>query len=453
LYLALPAELCLRRGMTRTTAAGALAPVLAAFVGEDAPIRVLFWDSSVIEADTNTTLVIHSPRALRRLLYAPGELGLARAYVAGDIDIEGDLQGVFSLAERYRDSATLARPPRQFPPLVRAARKLGIDPRPLCPPPEEARISGRSHSPKRDRAAISHHYDVSNDFYKLVLGDSLTYSCAFFARDGMSLEEAQSAKHDLVCRKLGLRSGMRLLDVGCGWGEMVAHAAENYGVRAVGVTLSERQHELASKRIAEGGLADRVEIRLQDYRSISDGPYDAISSIGMFEHVGARMLDHYFATLYGLVREGGRVLNHGISRPPGRTGVDRRSFVARYVFPDGELHEVGAVVSAMQERGFEVRDVESLREHYARTLKAWVTNLERNWDEAVRLTSEGRARVWRLYMSGSAAGFEAGRISIHQVLGVRPDAGGGSGMPPTREWLIEMGNRPGREKMNPARRP
>jgi cyclopropane-fatty-acyl-phospholipid synthase len=312
--------------------------------------------------------------------------------------------------------------------------------RPLPPPPQEAQLRGRRHSKSRDSAAISHHYDLSNDFYRLVLGPTITYSCAYFPEEDATLEEAQRNKYDVICRKLGLQPGMRLLDVGCGWGGMVLHAAEEYGVDAVGVTLSERQAELATQRVEDAGLRGRVEIRVQDYRDVADGPFDAISSIGMFEHVGRDKLAEYFACLHKLLAPGGRLLNHGISRPGNegagaRAKFDRNGFIERYVFPDGELHEVGTVVSLMQER-FEVRDVESLREHYARTLRHWVTNLEANWDRAVELVGPS-ARIWRLYMAGSALNFEAGRTSIHQVLAVKPDATGASRMPLTRARLME----------------
>jgi cyclopropane-fatty-acyl-phospholipid synthase len=291
------------------------------------------------------------------------------------------------------------------------------------------------HSRPRDRRAIAHHYDVSNRFYEIVLGPSMTYSCALWRDPEVSLEEAQTAKHELVCRKLGLREGMRMLDVGCGWGTMAMHAATGHGATAVGITLSRRQVEWASKAVAEAGLADRVEVRLQDYRDVRDGPYDAIASIGMFEHVGLRNLGLYFRRLHGLLPAGGRLLNHGISRPARRTTRMRRgapvtparlrrnSFVDRYVFPDGELHEVGAVVSTMQASGFEVRHVESLREHYALTLRAWVANLESGWSQAVAEAGAGRARVWRLYMAASALNFEAGRTQVHQILAVKAERG------------------------------
>ena len=418
--------------------AHALEPLVERLLeGRPLPIRVVAWDGSALgPPDARTTIVIRRPDALRRLIYAPGELGLTRAYVAGDLDIEGDVYGIFAVRDLIASPhEELSIGPRGAARLAafRAASQLGALGRPLPPPPEEARLRGRLHSIRRDAQAVSHHYDVSNDFYRLVLGESMTYSCAYFPDPDMSLTDAQTAKHDLIARKLGLRSGMRLLDVGCGWGGMVIHAAAVYGVSAVGITLSRAQADSAAKRVADAGVADRVEIRLQDYREVSDGPYDAISSIGMFEHVGGAQRDRYFAVLRRLLVPTGRLLNHAISRPGGRrAGFDRDSFIARYVFPDGELQEVGGVVSSMQRHGFEVRDVESLREHYAQTLRRWVANLERHWDEAVGLVGAARARIWRLYMAGSAVGFEAGRINIHQVLGIVAGPRGESGMPRTR---------------------
>ncbi len=273
---------------------------------------------------------------------------------------------------------------------------------------------------------------MSNAFYRLVLGPSLTYSCAVFHDRSDSLEQAQENKYELICRKLGLEPGMRLLDIGCGWGGMVLHAARHHGVRAVGVTISTRQAELAEKRAVEAGLSDQVEFRLQDYRDVIDGPYDAISSIGMFEHVGEARLSEYFERIHGLLRPGGRLLNHGISRPPSngsKPPIPRRSFMGRYVFPDGELHEVGRVTSVIQDAGFEVRHLESLREHYSLTLRRWVGNLEARWDEAVEEVGDERARVWWLYMAGSAIAFDTGRTQIHQILAVPKAADGRSGMP------------------------
>jgi cyclopropane-fatty-acyl-phospholipid synthase len=297
----------------------------------------------------------------------------------------------------------------------------------------ECRPAGRLHSPARDARAISHHYDVGNDFYRLVLGPSMTYSCARFVTAGTTLEEAQSAKYELICRKLGIdeRPGARLLDVGCGWGSMAIHAARHHQASVVGVALSHEQVDEARRRVAEAGLDDRVEIRLQDYRDLHGEEFDAISSIGMFEHVGSRPMTRYFETLRRLLAPTGRLLNHAISKP-GSSVLGRRSFVGRYVFPDGELLDVAEVVSAMQRTGFEVRDVESLREHYSRTLHHWVANLEGHWDEAVGLVGLPRANIWRLYMAASANGFDDGGLAIHQVLGVVPAPGGRSGMPTTR---------------------
>jgi cyclopropane-fatty-acyl-phospholipid synthase len=319
--------------------------------------------------------------------------------------------------------------------------------RPVAPPAVEARQRGLLHSRARDRQAISHHYDVSNRFYEMVLGPSMTYSCAVFATPGDTLEMAQARKVDLVARKLGLEPGLRLLDVGCGWGAMAIHAAKNYGASVVGITLSEPQRRYATEQAALAGVSDLVEFRLQDYRDVNDGPYDVISSIGMSEHVGRRSLDSYAQGLFNLLRPGGRLLNHAIGRPvsfdedpdpstvselarrlqiamgmrgPSKTGS---AFIERYVFPDGELHEVGTLVSMFQAHGFEVRHLESLREHYALTLRYWVDNLTKRFDEAVEEVGPERARVWRLYMTGSAVGFERHHLEIHQVLCVRPTHG------------------------------
>ena len=407
------------------------------------PVSLRCWDGSTLgPPGSPCTVVVRSPRALRRLLWAPNELGVARAYVTGELDVEGDLYAGFAALRdtltQDDEQASLGLRPREWVVLLaRAARLRALGP-PLPRPEEEARSKGGRHSLARDAAAVSHHYDVGNDFYRLVLGPSLTYSCAYFTNPQRTLEEAQEAKHELIAAKLGLAPGMRMLDVGCGWGGMVLYAARHRGVSAVGITLSQEQATLARQRVAQAGLSDRVEIRIQDYRAVTDGPYDAISSIGMFEHVGLARLQEYFAVLHRLLRPGGRLLNHAISRPSGRPRLDRHSFIERYVFPDGELHEVGTVVSGMQDLGFEVRDVESLREHYALTLRRWVANLEGAWDQAQALAGPARARIWRLYMAASALNFEAGRTSVHQVLGVRPEDQGRSGMPLTRaQWLGE----------------
>ena len=409
-----------------------MARALEAVLGPDLPIAVRAYDGSRLGPDdAPATILVRSPAVFQRMLTAPGELGLGRAYVSGELDVQGDLYAALrELRERVPDVRAFDR--RRWAEVLRLVGsdvvRRGV--RRLPTPAEEARLRGRRHSKARDAAAIAHHYDVSNAFYRIVLGPSMTYSCAVWERPDATLEDAQAAKYELVCRKLGLEPGMRLLDVGCGWGGMALHAVTHHGVHAVGVTLSRRQAEWASKAVAEAGVPDRVEIRHQDYRDVRDGPFDAISSIGMFEHVGLSQLEVYVRGLRRLLRPGGRLLNHGISRPPnaGRTRFRRNSFIDRYVFPDGELHEVGAVVSAIQGRGLEVRHVESLREHYALTLRAWVRNLEESWDEAVAEVGPGRARVWRLYMAASALNFEAGSTQVHQVLAVRADRGR-SGLP------------------------
>jgi cyclopropane-fatty-acyl-phospholipid synthase len=303
-----------------------------------------------------------------------------------------------------------------------AARRLGaLRLRTPAPPDSEARMSGRRHSLRRDRAAVRHHYDVSNDSFRTVLGPSMVYSCAYFAEPGEELDAAQERKLDVVCRKLRLEPGERFLDVGCGWGSLVVHAAERYGVRAVGITLSEPQAEEARERAAQAGVAELCDIRVADYRELADGPYDKIASVGMVEHVGAANLPEYARTLRRLLRPGGLLLNHGITRAEPQAWDDR-SFIARFVFPDGELESLGTVVHALEEEGLEVRDVESLREHYALTLRRWLANLAAGREQAIADAGEERERIWRLYMTGSARSFERGEISIHQVLAAAPGA-------------------------------
>ncbi len=407
-----------------------IADLVAQLLGPDIPVRIDCYDGSGIGPhDAPARLIVRSPDALAYLLTAPGELGFGRAYVAGALELEGDIFAALALRDHLPNVKLDAR---TWIAIAKLAGAAGFRRPPV--PAEEARLHGIRHSKARDAAAIAHHYDVSNDFYRLVLGPSMTYSCAVWSDGTTSVDDAQMQKYELICRKLALRPGMRLLDVGCGWGGMAMYAARHYGVHAVGITLSQRQAEYAADAARRDGLADRVDIRVQDYRDVSDGPYDAISSIGMFEHVGAAKLDEYFGRLFALARDGGRVLNHGISRTPGsRPGFAHRGFIDRYVFPDGELHEVGSVVSRIQRAGFEARHMESLREHYALTLRAWVANLEANWDEAVRLVGIGRARIWRLYMAASAVNFEAGRTQVHQVLAVKA-VQGRSGMPRRPDW-------------------
>jgi len=415
-------------------AATHLEPLVRAMLGHDSPVRFELWDGSSFGSSGGGTIRVNSAMAVRRLLWAPGELGLARAFVAGDMDIDGDIFVVLDALAPHARSVGRGRMAQALPAALLAARRLGIVGGAPKPPPEEhVRVVARRHSKRRDADAIAHHYDVGNDFYRIVLGEAMTYSCARFVPSSVSLAEAQAAKHELVCRKLGLheRPGMRLLDVGCGWGSMAMHAAEHHGARVVGVTISKEQVALARQRVAAAGLADRVEIRLEDYRDLGCETFDAISSIGMFEHVGASRTADYFEVLHRLLMPRGRLLNHAISHP-GNSRLRTRTFIGRYVFPDGELLDVGRTAFAMQRAGFELRDVEQLREHYGLTLRSWVANLEARWSDAVALVGEGRARVWRLYMAASALSFEAGMIGVHQTLGVKPSADGRSGMPPTR---------------------
>ncbi|MCB5907571.1 SAM-dependent methyltransferase [Streptomyces pinistramenti] len=431
-------------------AAGRLTKLAEEVLGTPLPVRIRAWDRSESGPPGAPALVFRNRRALRRLLFKPGELGLARAWVAGDIDVEGDLyEALDLLAGLIWERGTAAPAPQRAPllralarPEIRAAVKelvtLAGAPVPPAPPAEEARRRrGPLHTLLRDKEAISHHYDVGNDFYELVLGPSMVYSCAYWDTPDGSLEDAQRDKLDLICRKLGLKEGQRLLDVGCGWGSMVLHAAREYGVRAVGITLSEEQAAYGRKRIADAGLADRIEIRVQDYREIHDEPFDAISSIGMAEHVGRALYAEYASALYALLKPGGRLLNHQIARRPleDEDAYHVDEFIDRYVFPDGELAPIGGTAGALEDAGFEVRDVEVLREHYALTLRRWVANLEEHWSEAVKLTTPGRARVWRLYMAASALSFERNRIGINQVLAVRTPESGTSGLPlRPREW-------------------
>ncbi len=406
------------------------ADVVHTLLGDGLPVAFTFHDGGRLgPADASATVHVRSTDALRRLVTAPGELGFARAYVAGDIELDGDIYDVLELRHRMPR-------PRLSPSVWAAAvRTLGSSAlRPLPPPPEEFRGHGRLHSLRRDAVSISHHYDVSNDFYQRVLGPSMTYSCAVFGDSDISLEAAQWSKLELVCSKLALSPGMRMLDVGCGWGSLARHAARMHGVRVLGVTLSVEQAEWARERIAREGLSEAVEIRVQDYREVADGPFDAISSIGMSEHVGGSELNAYFRCLAHLLAPGGRLLNHAISRPPGeRSAIARGTFMSRYVFPDAALVEVGEVITAMQSAGLEARHMESLREHYVRTLRSWVANLEHNWEPCVKDAGLPRARIWRLYMAGSALGFEDARLGIAQVLGTHA---GSPGFPTRPDWTI-----------------
>jgi cyclopropane-fatty-acyl-phospholipid synthase len=398
------------------------------------PIRVVAFDGSRAgTAAAEVTVEIRTPTALSYLLTSPGELGLARAYVTGHLRVHGDLYVALVALSAGGENLSL----RERAELV---RDLGVRHiRPVQPPPEEVirrpLVDGvLRHTKLRDSKAISHHYDVSNAFYERFLGPSMSYTCACYPKADASLEEAQWTKHDLVARKLALAPGMRLLDVGCGWGGMVMHAAKEYGVRALGVTLSRQQAEWAQKAIVERGLADLAEVRHLDYRDVAEDGFDAVSSIGLTEHIGAAQLPAYFRFLHSKLRPQGRLLNHCITRPATTYPAKAGKFIDRYVFPDGELEAVGEIVAAMQDNGLEVRHCENLREHYAMTLRDWCRNLVDNWDASVEEVGANRARVWLLYMAACRVGFDQRVIELHQVLGVKCDPGGVAGMPLRPGW-------------------
>lgn len=438
------------RARTRLQGNGAakrLATFLEDTVGGKLPVRLETWDHSRCGPD-DAPLSVHlrSPRALRYLLWEPNELGAARAYVNGEIDVEYRGRGLdealadprltnFALAARRATEHRM----RLIGRLALLAVHLRVIGPPIGAPHEESALAGRRHGRQRDAAAIAHHYDVGNAFYRLLLDEQMVYSCAYWRKDPAAdygLAEAQRDKLALVCGKLGLAPGQRVLDVGCGWGSFVIHAASRHEVRAVGVTLSARQAEVARERVHSAGLDDLVEIRLQDYRDIHDGPYDAIASIGMAEHVGRENFPIYAAQLRRLLVPGGRLLHHQITSIRRADRTSRRRFIDRYVFPDGELLPVGQVIDLLEQSELEACDVESLREHYVLTLHEWLANLERNWDLACTLTSQVRARAWRIYLAGSAAAFATGRISVHQVLATAPLPDGAGSLPRLRaEWL------------------
>ena len=422
------------------TQATEVAPVLAELSRRPLQFRLTAFDgSSAGPADAAVSLHVVNERGLSYLLTAPGDLGLARAYVSGDLEVDGIHPGdPYELMVAVSGGFDAALPPAAE--LIRVVQRLGwARLLPPAPPPEEHRpqwrraIEGTRHSRARDAAAIRHHYDVSNRFYELVLGPSMTYTCAVYPEPDATLEQAQAEKYDLVARKLGLERGMRLLDVGCGWGGMVLHAAREYGVEALGVTLSRQQAEWGTDAIERDDLGKLAEVRRGDYRDVRESDFDAISSIGLTEHVGLRNYPAYFGFLLEHLRPGGRLLNHCITRHNNRTRFIG-AFIDRYVFPDGELTGSGRIITAAQDAGLEVRHEENLREHYALTLAAWCRNLVENWDECVAEVGAGTARVWGLYMAGSRLSFERNQIQLHQVLASRTEADGTSGFGLRPTW-------------------
>jgi cyclopropane-fatty-acyl-phospholipid synthase len=411
-----------------------LAEVLEEALGGASAVGFRAYDGSVAgPKDAVGVVEVRSPMAMRYVVGSPGDLGLARAYVTGTLEVHGPLfETLLELDKAH--AGNLDRDQKLA--VLKAAGGLAALHRPPLPPEElhGVRRLGRRHSKRRDAAAISHHYDVSNLFYEWLLGPSMAYTCACYPIEDATLEEAQETKFDLVARKLRLEPGMRLLDVGCGWGGMVMHAAREYGVKALGVTLSRKQAEWAEKAIADAGLSDLAEVRHQDYRDVTEEGFDAVSSIGLTEHIGLANLPSYFTFLQSRLRDGGLLLNHCITRPTSTERVRARGFIDHYIFPDGELEAVGTIASAMQDQGFEIRHSENLREHYAMTLRDWGTNLEEHWAESVQEIGLGRARVWKLYLAGSQLGFTTRRIELHQVLGVKVADGGAADLP-LRPWF------------------
>ena len=403
------------------TVAGRLAALVRDGAGVDLPVRIRAWDGTEAGPSSGPVLVIHNRRALRRLLWAPGELGLARAYVTGDIDVEGDL------ADGFRRAWAAAAKRRQSIPLRDklsagfAAARLGAVGWPPKPPSSEARLAGGLHTRGRDRAAISHHYDLSNEFYELLLDDHMAYSSAYYTDAAMSLHDAQTAKLDLVCRKLELKEGQRLLDVGCGWGSMILHAARTHGVHATGITLSAEQRDFIVERVTQEGLGNLVEVRLQDYRELSDPPatFDAVSSIEMGEHVGEGNYPTYVSTMLNALKAGGRLLLQQMSRREG-TAPGGGPFIESYIAPDMHMRPLWQTVRHVANAGFEVRGVEAMREQYVRTVEDWLATFERHYQEFVALQGEEVARVWRLYLVGGGLAFEQGRMGVDQILARKP---------------------------------
>jgi cyclopropane-fatty-acyl-phospholipid synthase len=419
---------------------------------------IRLWEGTVLPAGGSAafTLVVHDRGALRRMFQTPVELSLGEAYLRREFDVEGDLPDAFEIMHSARE---VLSSPKEVLGVIGAYRSL---PRsegatgqvPLHPP---ARLSGDVRSQERDQAAIQYHYDVGNDFYQLFLDERMVYSCAYFPTGGEDLDAAQEAKLDLICRKLRLQQGERLLDIGCGWGGLLIFAAQRYGVTGMGVTLSAAQHELARTRVAEAGLEDRIRIELRDYRSLQAESFDKIVSVGMFEHVGRSGMAEYFRKVFEILKAGGLFLNHSIASRPGTyRGATARAlsklldqylvgnlaFRTRYVFPDGELLPVSEANLEAETAGFEVRDVENLREHYALTLRHWLGRLRDNRDRAVELSGEPMYRLWEMYLAGSAYHFESARININQTLFAKAPVGSRVPLPTTRvDLYAEMADR------------
>ncbi|MEV6962714.1 cyclopropane-fatty-acyl-phospholipid synthase family protein [Streptomyces sp. NPDC051207] len=415
-----------------TTVAVQLTDLLRPYFPGPLPVRLRAWDGSEAGPADAPLVILRAPAVLRRLLWQPGELGLAEAYIAGELDVEGDLaEGLSSVWRSIRSHGAARLTTAGLARAALTALRLGAaGPRPPAPGAPRARLRGTLHSPARDRAAISHHYDLSNDFYALLLNESMAYSCGYWTRrddPGYGLEDAQRDKLALICRKLGLEPGMRLLDIGCGWGSLSLYAARKHGVKVTAVTLSRQQRDFVTARAEKEGLADAVEVQLRHYRDIDEGGYDAVATIEMGEHVGDAEYPAFAALLHDVLRPRGRALVQQMSRATRAPGGG--AFIETYIAPDMHMRPLGATVGLLEEAGLEVRDVEALREHYAHTIAAWHRRLQSRWDDVVALVGEPTARVWRLYLAGSGLAFTERRMGVDQILAVRPTGEGASGMP------------------------
>ena len=428
--------------------AAKLAGLYSLVTGAPLPLGLRAWDGSHAGPADPPLILLRSRSALRRLLWHPNELGLAQAYVTGELDLDGDLSAAL---RRFKPEVSTpggesARTPASARPrltpgalgkaLLTVARLGALGPRPAAPA-TQAQLRGRLHTRSRDRAAIAHHYDLSNDFYELILDASMAYSCAYWTstEPGYTLDDAQRDKLDLICRKLDLGPGRRLLDVGCGWGALLLHAAEHYGVRGLGVTLSAQQEQFVRERIEKAGLSDRVRVRLVHYRDLeASGDFDAVCTIEMGEHVGGREYPAFARRLHDLLAPGGRLLVQQMSR--GAVAPGGGAFIERFIAPDMHMRPLGETVGLLERAGVEVTGVEALREHYALTVRAWAERLEARWEEVVRMVGLETARVWRLYLAGGALAFEQGRMGVDQILAVKPSSIGESGMPTSpKAWL------------------
>ncbi|MFF5360294.1 class I SAM-dependent methyltransferase [Streptomyces scabiei] len=432
--------------MTSTVPAKATgaAHLLSAFaqdvLGGPLPLRLRAWDGSESGPADAPVVVLRSRRALRRLLWQPDELGLAQAYITGELDVDGNLaHGLRTMWAAQREHGL--RPPRltgadRARALATVVRLGAVGLRPPAPA-SRARLRGGLHSKARDRAAISHHYDLSNDFYGLLLDETMAYSCGYWASDddGFGPADAQRAKLELIRRKLALAPGSRLLDIGCGWGSFTLYAAERHGVQVTAVTLAREQAAYVREQVRERRLGERVDVVCQDYRDIQGGGYDAVATVEMGEHVGDAEYPAFAAALHRLVRPGGRVLVQQMSRR--RNAPGGGAFIEAYIAPDMHMRPLGETVALLEEAGLEVRHSESLREHYVRSIEAWHRSLEEHWERFLAQVGEETARVWRLYLVGAALAFEEGRMGVDQILSVRPGPGGASGMPTTTHAWYE----------------